>query len=625
MQQAISTSSQISLPITLNRNLINQRFSTLFRTFNDYIYELNILDKLELKNSNLIKLRNKLCSQIESLENAAKLNLNPNLVLPIESILVDLISQYKQAKLDDNKQFVAHTLIEPILNQDKFKLSSTFFENRYGFSEQDLLNSQYNETKKSSSLLNKNNSRFLNYQQVRGFRTKHQQKLEQDDGNIFKNIFNTMRSNQQDPKGNSEIEKVLSSIYKNPKSSSSKSIGSIFGDNKSTTSTSGNNKSFNELDDKIKVAFAEGMMYKQLKDEKRKLPAPVRVLAFLFFVLFIFLLTSTVSISVPNGNNGKNGGGGINIRSLTGNVNYEVNPETVHVKFDDVKGLPEAKKELTEIVDFLKDPEKYSRLGARLPKGVLLVGPPGCGKTLLAKSVAGEAGVPFFQASGSDFDEMFVGTGSKRVRQLFAAARARAPCVIFIDEIDSVGSTRTNSMIHPHANQTINQLLAEMDGFQKNEGVIVLGATNRRETLDSALMRPGRFDLEVRIDRPDLKARIEMLEYYLDKVAKDKNVDVKYLARQLTGLGGSSIENVVNQAALRAVVQNSNTVKMEHLEWALDRALMGSGKSRIADEECNRNTAYHEAGHVLVAYFTKDSDSLHKVTILPRGIRILSI
>lgn len=625
MQQAISTSSQISLPITLNRNLINQRFSTLFRTFNDYIYELNILDKLELKNSNLIKLRNKLCSQIESLENAAKLNLNPNLVLPIESILVDLISQYKQAKLDDNKQFVAHTLIEPILNQDKFKLSSTFFENRYGFSEQDLLNSQYNETKKSSSLLNKNNSRFLNYQQVRGFRTKHQQKLEQDDGNIFKNIFNTMRSNQQDQKGNSEIEKVLSSIYKNPKSSSSKSIGSIFGDNKSTTSTSGNNKSFNELDDKIKVAFAEGMMYKQLRDEKRKLPAPVRVLAFLFFVLFIFLLTSTVSISVPNGNNGKNGGGGINIRSLTGNVNYEVNPETVHVKFDDVKGLPEAKKELTEIVDFLKDPEKYSRLGARLPKGVLLVGPPGCGKTLLAKSVAGEAGVPFFQASGSDFDEMFVGTGSKRVRQLFAAARARAPCVIFIDEIDSVGSTRTNSMIHPHANQTINQLLAEMDGFQKNEGVIVLGATNRRETLDSALMRPGRFDLEVRIDRPDLKARIEMLEYYLDKVAKDKNVDVKYLARQLTGLGGSSIENVVNQAALRAVVQNSNTVKMEHLEWALDRALMGSGKSRIADEECNRNTAYHEAGHVLVAYFTKDSDSLHKVTILPRGISILSI
>jgi ATP-dependent metalloprotease FtsH len=615
MQQAISTSSQISLPITLNRNLINQRFSTLFRTFNDYLYELNILDKLELKNSKLIKLRNKLCSQIESLENAAKLNLNPNLVLPIESILVDLISQCKQAKLDDNKQFVAHTLIEPILNQDKYKLSSTFFENRYGFSEQDLLKSQYKETKKSS-LFKKNNTSYVNYQQVRGFRTKNQQKIENDDGNIFKNIFTTMRSNQQDQKGISEIEKVLSSINKNSKSSS-KSIGSIFGDNKSASTTSGN-KSFNELDDKIKVAFAEGMMYKQLRDEKRKLPTPVRVLAFLLFVLFIFLLTSSISISVPNGGNGKNGGG-INIRAFTGNVNYEVNPETVHVKFDDVKGLPEAKKELTEIVDFLKDPEKYSRLGARLPKGVLLVGPPGCGKTLLAKSVAGEAGVPFFQASGSDFDEMFVGTGSKRVRQLFAAARARAPCVIFIDEIDSVGSTRTNSMIHPHANQTINQLLAEMDGFQKNEGVIVLGATNRRETLDSALMRPGRFDLEVRIDKPDLKARIEMLDYYLDKVAKDKDVDVKYLARQLTGLGGSSIENVVNQAALRAVVQNSNTVKMEHLEWALDRALMGSGKSRLTDEECNRNTAYHEAGHVLVAYFTRDSDSLHKVTILPRG------
>jgi ATP-dependent metalloprotease len=213
---------------------------------------------------------------------------------------------------------------------------------------------------------------------------------------------------------------------------------------------------------------------------------------------------------------------------------------------------------------------------------------------------------------------MFVGTGSKRVRSLFQAARAKAPCVIFIDEIDSVGSTRTNSAIHPHANQTINQLLAEMDGFQKNEGVIVLGATNRRETLDPALMRPGRFDVEVRIDKPDLNQRIEILEYYLEKVARDENVDVKYLARQLNGFGGSSIENVVNQAALRAVVTNSKSVKMEHLEWALDRAIMGYGKGRIPDEQCNKNTAYHEAGHVLVAYYTKDSDPLHKVTILPR-------
>ena len=213
---------------------------------------------------------------------------------------------------------------------------------------------------------------------------------------------------------------------------------------------------------------------------------------------------------------------------------------------------------------------------------------------------------------------MFVGTGSKRVRQLFAAARAKAPCVIFIDEIDSVGSTRTNSAIHPHANQTINQLLAEMDGFQKNEGVIVLGATNRRETLDSALMRPGRFDVEVRIDKPDLKQRIEILDYYLDKVARDDDIDVKYLAKQLNGLSASAIENVVNQSALRAVITDGKSVKMEHLEWALDRALMGYGKERIADEECNRNTAYHEAGHVLVAYYTKDSHPLHKVTILPR-------
>jgi ATP-dependent metalloprotease len=188
-----------------------------------------------------------------------------------------------------------------------------------------------------------------------------------------------------------------------------------------------------------------------------------------------------------------------------------------------------------------------------------------------------------------------------------------------------VGSTRTNSMIHPHANQTINQLLAEMDGFNRNEGVIVLGATNRRETLDTALTRPGRFDLEVRIDKPDLKARIEILEYYLQKVATDKDVNVTYLARQLTGMGGSSIENVVNQAALRAVVENSSSVKMEHLEWAVDRALMGAGKSRLLDEKCNKNTAYHEAGHVLVAYYTLDADPLRKVTILPRGWQLLKL
>ena len=277
------------------------------------------------------------------------------------------------------------------------------------------------------------------------------------------------------------------------------------------------------------------------------------------------------------------------------------------------------KIELSDLVDFLKDPEQYSEIGARMPKGILMVGPPGCGKTLLAKAVAGEAGVPFFLANGSDFDEMFVGTGSKRVRSLFAAARAKAPCVIFIDEIDSVGSKRTNSTLHPHANQTINQLLAEMDGFKKNEGIIVLGATNRRETLDIALMRPGRFDMEVRLDIPDFAARVEILNYYLGKVARDPNVDVSHLAQQLRGMSAAAIENVVNQGALRAVVTKSKTVRLEHLEWSADRALMGSGKTRIQDEELNKNTAYHEAGHTLVSYYTKDSRPLHKVTILPRS------
>lgn len=250
-------------------------------------------------------------------------------------------------------------------------------------------------------------------------------------------------------------------------------LGSIFKGTGTRTPTPIENLNSGSTDDMIKKAFAEGILY---ADAKKQKTSAGRFL-FIFFIA-LFLLTTGISLlneKLTKENGGKTGSGGINIRSLTGTVNYEVDPENVTTKFDDVKGMPEAKQELLEVVDFLREPEKYTRLGARLPKGVLLVGPPGCGKTLLAKSVAGEAGVPFFQASGSDFDEMFVGTGSKRVRSLFQAARAKAPCVIFIDEIDSVGSTRTNSSVHPHANQTINQLLAEMDGFQKNEGVIVIG------------------------------------------------------------------------------------------------------------------------------------------------------
>jgi len=226
----------------------------------------------------------------------------------------------------------------------------------------------------------------------------------------------------------------------------------------------------------------------------------------------------------------------------------------------------------------------------------------------------------FFHAAGPEFDEVLVGQGARRVRDLFSTAKARAPCVIFIDEIDSVGAKRTNSVLHPYANQTINQLLSEMDGFRQNEGVIVLGATNRREDLDKALLRPGRFDVEVQVPIPDLKGRTEILEFYLSKIKLSTDVDVNMLARGTTGFTGADIENLVNQAAIRAAVDQAESVEMKYLENSRDKVLMGpERKSRIPDEEANAITAYHEGGHAIVAYFTKDAHPLHKVTIIPRG------
>lgn len=482
---------------------------------------------------------------------------------------------------------IVQNLIKSLIEYKSTNQTYSFYENRCGHSENELKNCL--DYKLNNSLLT--NNIFLPYlTQSRGFKTKRQiSDINKGESETSLNAIN--KTFFESKSLNKELDKLLAEKkIENPQQI--------------------------ELIGKIKSAFVEGFNYGQAVKRNTFIQNSIKFISYVIIIYLIIAMVTTIN-STSNGN-GRNGGG-INIKALTGSSNFEINPETVHVKFDDVKGLHEAKKELIEIVDFLKDPEKYTQLGARLPKGVILVGPPGCGKTLLAKSVAGEAGVPFFQASGSDFDEMFVGTGSRRVRQLFATARAKAPCVIFIDEIDSVGSTRTNSAIHPHANQTINQLLAEMDGFQKNEGIIVLGATNRKESLDSALVRPGRFDVEVKIEIPDFKARKEIIEFYLSKVAHDENIDIDFLAKKLTGLGGSSIENVVNQAALRAVVNNSKFVKMEHLEWALDRTLMGLGKSRLDDENVNKNTAYHEAGHVLVAYFTKDAHPLHKVTILPRG------
>jgi len=299
----------------------------------------------------------------------------------------------------------------------------------------------------------------------------------------------------------------------------------------------------------------------------------------------------------------------------------EISPEDIEVTFDDVKGCDEAKQELQDIVEFLMNPDKFSSLGGKLPKGCLLVGPPGTGKTLLARAVAGQAGVPFFHASGSEFDEVLVGQGARRVRDLFKAAKDRAPCVIFIDEIDSVGSKRTSSVLHPYANQTINQLLNEMDGFISNEGVIVLGATNRADDLDKALLRPGRFDTQVHVNNPDVTGRTQILELYVSKVKHDDSVDIESIAKRTMGFSGADLQNLVNTAAIRAAVEGKEWVSMSDFELAFDKLVMGTEwRSRVRNKEDLTITAYHEAGHVLVAYFTPAAHPLHKVTIVAKGM-----
>uniref|UniRef100_A0A672ZDA1 ATP-dependent zinc metalloprotease YME1L1 n=1 Tax=Sphaeramia orbicularis TaxID=375764 RepID=A0A672ZDA1_9TELE len=282
--------------------------------------------------------------------------------------------------------------------------------------------------------------------------------------------------------------------------------------------------------------------------------------------------------------------------------------------------VKEAKNELQDVVEFLKNPQKFTVLGGKLPKGILLVGPPGTGKTLLARAVAGEADVPFYYASGSEFDEMFVGVGASRIRNLFKEAKANAPSVIFIDELDSVGGKRIESPMHPYSRQTINQLLAEMDGFKPNEGVIVIGATNFAEALDNALVRPGRFDMQVTVPRPDVKGRTEILNWYLSKIKVDTAVDAEIIARGTVGFSGAELENLVNQAALKAAVDGKEMVTMKDLEFAKDKILMGPERKSVEIDKKNKTiTAYHESGHAIVAYYTKDAMPINKATIMPRG------
>ena len=296
--------------------------------------------------------------------------------------------------------------------------------------------------------------------------------------------------------------------------------------------------------------------------------------------------------------------------------------QSERVTFEDVAGIDEAKEELIEIVEFLRDPKKFTRLGGRIPKGVLLVGPPGCGKTLLARAIAGEAAVPFFSISGSDFVEMFVGVGASRVRDLFVQGKKNAPCIIFIDEIDAVGRHRGAGLGggHDEREQTLNQLLVEMDGFESNEGVILISATNRPDVLDPALLRPGRFDRQVVVSMPDIRGREKILRVHMKKSPIDNDVNVTVLAKGTPGFSGADLENLVNEAALLAAKRNKEKISMVDFEDSKDKVYMGlERKSKVIKEEDRKVTAYHEGGHALVARFLPETDVVNKITIVPRG------
>uniref|UniRef100_A0A8C1NSC0 ATP-dependent zinc metalloprotease YME1L1 n=1 Tax=Cyprinus carpio TaxID=7962 RepID=A0A8C1NSC0_CYPCA len=358
----------------------------------------------------------------------------------------------------------------------------------------------------------------------------------------------------------------------------------------------------------FKTGFAEGFLKAQaLTQRTQESLRRTRLILLVLLLVGLYGLSKTPFLSVR-------------FRATSG-LDSAVDPvQMKNVTFEHVKGVEEAKNELQEVVEFLRNPQKFTALGGKLPKGILLVGPPGTGKTLLARAVAGEADVPFYYASGSEFDEMFVGVGASRIRNLFREAKANAPCVIFIDELDSVGGKRIESPMHPYSRQTINQLLAEMDGFKPNEGVIIIGATNFPEALDNALIRPGRFDMQVTVPRPDVKGRTEILKWYLKKIKVDSAVEAEVIARGTVGFSGAELENLVNQAALKAAVDGKDMVTMKELEFAKDKILMGpERRSAEIDKKNKEITAYHESGHAIIAYYTKDAMPINKATIMPRG------
>ncbi|QSF45179.1 ATP-dependent zinc metalloprotease FtsH [Paenibacillus tianjinensis] len=329
----------------------------------------------------------------------------------------------------------------------------------------------------------------------------------------------------------------------------------------------------------------------------------------IMFILFFFLF-----------NNAQGGGG--KVMNFGKSKARLYNEEKKKISFEDVAGADEEKQELVEVVEFLKDPRKFAAVGARIPKGVLLVGPPGTGKTLLARAVAGEAGVPFFSISGSDFVEMFVGVGASRVRDLFENAKKNAPCIIFIDEIDAVGRQRGAGLGggHDEREQTLNQLLVEMDGFGGNEGIIIVAATNRADILDPALLRPGRFDRQITVDRPDVKGREAVLKVHSRNKPLTKDVRLDVIAKRTTGFTGADLENLLNEAALLAARRNRKDIGMREVDEAIDRVIVGTEKrSRVISDREKRIVAYHEAGHTIAGYFLEHADMVHKVTIIPRG------
>ena len=316
------------------------------------------------------------------------------------------------------------------------------------------------------------------------------------------------------------------------------------------------------------------------------------------------------------------GGGGGRVMNFGKSRARRYDEDKIKVTFKDVAGAAEAKQELQEVVEFLKEPQKYNELGAKIPKGVLLYGPPGTGKTLLAKAVAGEAGVPFFSISGSDFVEMFVGVGASRVRDLFEQAKKSAPCIVFIDEIDAVGRQRGAGLGggHDEREQTLNQLLVEMDGFGANEGIIMIAATNRPDILDPALLRPGRFDRQIVVDRPDIQGRTEILKVHVKGKPMAEDVELEVIAQRTPGFTGADLSNLVNEAALMAARKNKKKINMPEMEEAAERVIMGpERKSRVISDNEKRLTAYHEGGHTIVGMLLEHTDPVHKVTIIPRG------